>query len=148
MKFSKTWSLLLCLLTFGLAGCSGQRPDNLGVVDGQLAACPDSPNCVSTQATDDEHRMDALSFTGDAAEAQARLLAILQGMERVTLITDEPGYIHAEARSRTFRFVDDVEFYFDADAQLIHFRSAARLGYGDMGVNRTRMQEISDAFAE
>ncbi|MCB0114697.1 MAG: DUF1499 domain-containing protein [Caldilineaceae bacterium] len=148
MKLGKTWSLLLCLVTFGLAGCSGERPDNLGVVNGQLAACPDSPNCVSTQATDDEHRMDPLAFSGEVAEAQARILSILQGMDRVTLITDEPGYIHAEARSRTFRFVDDVEFHFDTDTQLIHFRSASRLGYSDMGVNRNRMQEIADAFNE
>ena len=148
MKLNKTWSVLLCFLTFGLAGCSGEVPDNLGVVSGQLAACPDSPNCVSTQATDAEHSMEPLVFTGEVAEAQARILSILEGMERITVITDEPGYIHVEARSRTFRFVDDVEFYFDAEAQLIHFRSASRLGHSDMGVKRNRMQEISDAFQE
>lgn len=148
MKLNKTWSVLLCFLTFGLAGCSGERPDNLGVVNGQLAACPDSPNCVSTYATDAEHSIDPLVFTGEVAEAQARILSILEGMERITLITDEPGYVHVEARSRTFRFVDDVEFYFDQEAQLIHFRSASRLGHSDMGVNRNRMQEISEAYQE
>ncbi len=147
MKLRKTWSLLLCLLTFGLAGCAGEQPDNLGVTNGQLAACPDSPNCVSTQTGNEEQRMDPLTFTGTVEAAQARILAILGEMERTTVITDEPGYIHAESRSRTFGFVDDVEFYFDADSQLIHFRSAARLGRSDLGVNRARMESIEQAFA-
>jgi uncharacterized protein (DUF1499 family) len=91
--------------------------------------------------------MDPLAYTGSVEEAQAQILAILEGTERVTLVTNEPGYIHAEARSRIFRYVDDVEFYFDESANLIHFRSAARLGQSDLGVNRERMQSIADAFA-
>jgi uncharacterized protein (DUF1499 family) len=47
-----------------------------------------------------------------------------------------------------FRFVDDVEFYIDERANLIHFRSASRLGYSDMGVNRKRMETIRASFVE
>jgi uncharacterized protein (DUF1499 family) len=148
MKFQKWWSLALCFATFGMVGCSGNVPDNLGVENGRLAACPSSPNCVSTQAEDDIHKMEPLTYAGSAEEAQARILAILQSMDRVTIVRNEPGYIHAEARSRLFRFVDDVEFALDPAANLIHFRSAARLGYGDGGVNRNRMQSIADAFTE
>jgi uncharacterized protein (DUF1499 family) len=148
MKFQKWWSLALCFATFGTVGCSGNIPDNLGTENGRLAACPSSPNCVSTQAEDDEHKMEPLTYTGRAEEAQAQILAILESMERVTIVRNESGYIHAEARSRLFRFVDDVEFTFDETATLIHFRSASRLGYGDGGVNRNRMQSIADAFAE
>ena len=146
MKFQRWWSLALCFVTLGLAGCSGTMPTNLGVENGRLAECPSSPNCVSTQAEDDEHRMDPLAYTGSVEEAQAQILAILEGTERVTLVTNEPGYIHAEARSRVFRFVDDVEFYFDESASLIHFRSASRLGQSDLGVNRDRMDSIVSAF--
>jgi len=148
MKVQKLWSLVLCFVTFGMVGCSGSVPDNLGVENGRLAACPSSPNCVSTQAEDDAHKMEPLSYTGSVQDAQARILAILQSTERTTVVRDEPGYIHAEGRSRIFRFVDDVEFYFDDNAKLIHFRSAARLGQGDGGVNRTRMQSIADAFSQ
>jgi uncharacterized protein (DUF1499 family) len=148
MKFQKWWSLALCFATLGMVGCSGATPDNLGVENGRLAPCPSSPNCVSTQAEDPEHRIEPLAYTGRVEEAQAQILAILQSMERITVVQNEPGYIHAEARSRIFRFVDDVEFSFDETAQLIHFRSAARLGHGDGGVNRSRMQGIADAFLE
>lgn len=147
MKFRMWWSLALCFATLGTVGCSGTMPANLGVDNGRLAPCPSSPNCVSTQAEDDDHGMEPLVYTGSVEKAQAQILAILEGMERVTIVTNELGYIHAEARSRIFRFVDDVEFYFDESAKLIHFRSAARLGHGDGGVNRSRMQDISRAFA-
>ena len=41
-----------------------------------------------------------------------------------------------------FRFTDDVEFYVDNTAKVIHFRSASRVGRGDMGVNRKRMDKL------
>lgn len=117
-------------------------PGNLGVADGRLAPCPDSPNCVSTRATDEQHGIAPLSYTGETAVAQAAVLAIIEARPEMTLIRNEPGYIHAEARSALWRFIDDVEFQFDEEAGLIHFRSASRLGYSDAGVNRSRMEEI------
>jgi uncharacterized protein (DUF1499 family) len=67
-------------------------------------------------------------------------------MPRATIVTAEPEYIYAEFRSRLLSFVDDVEFYLDDSAKLIHFRSASRLGRGDLGVNRQRMEEIRQRF--
>jgi uncharacterized protein (DUF1499 family) len=67
-------------------------------------------------------------------------------MERATVLQSQPDYIHVVFRSRVFGFPDDVEFVFDDASQQIHFRAAARLGHSDMGVNRARMQSISDAF--
>ena len=49
-------------------------------------------------------------------------------------------------RSRIFRFADDVDFRFDDEARLIHFRSASRLGRKDFGVNRERMEGIRRAY--
>jgi len=121
-------------------------PENVGVVNGRLAPCPDSPNCVSTFATDEEHSIAPIPYEGETAVAQAAILSVLQAMPRFTIIANDPGYIHAEARSLTWHFIDDVEFYFDETAGLIHFRSASRLGYGDAGVNRTRMEEIRAAY--
>jgi len=37
-----------------------------------------------------------------------------------------------------------VEFVFDNGEKTIQFRSASRLGYGDMGVNRKRMETIRE----
>ena len=51
-----------------------------------------------------------------------------------------------DARTRLLRFTDDVEFSLDEAAGVIHVRSASRLGYGDRGVNRARVEAIRSAF--
>jgi len=42
--------------------------------------------------------------------------------------------------------VDDVEFFLDETASIIHFRSASRRGHYDFGMNRKRMNAISDMY--
>jgi uncharacterized protein (DUF1499 family) len=121
-------------------------PRNLGVNNGQLPPCPDTPNCVSTQSPsgDTEHFMPAIPYTSDASFAMTQILRAVSSMPRVTIVQQEDTYLHAEFRSRTMGFVDDVEFYIDDANKRIHFRSAARLGRGDMGVNRQRMTDLSE----
>jgi uncharacterized protein (DUF1499 family) len=121
-------------------------PTNLGVTNGQLQPCPATPNCVSSQApqTDTEHSMSAIPYTGDATFMMTQLLKVVSAMPRATIIKQEDNYLHIEFRSQMFRFVDDVEFYLDDTNKLIHFRSAARLGQGDMGVNRKRMTKLAE----
>ena len=58
----------------------------------------------------------------------------------------EPDYIRAEFRSRIFQFVDDVEFLFENQGNVIHVKSASRTGYSDFGVNRKRVEKIRAAF--
>ena len=142
--------LLVTLVTLlalrWLVGRLSPPPGQLGVVEGRLAPCPDSPNCVSTFATTDLHQIAPLEYEGETAVAQAAILAALNELPRITIIRNEPGYIHAEARSALWGFVDDIEFTFDETAGLIHFRSASRLGYSDMGVNRARMETVRTAY--
>ena len=137
--------IVLFILT-RLGVFSGKRPENLGVKAGRLAACPESPNCVSTQATDAEHGIDALPLTTSADVARARMRTLIEGMPRTRIITDEGDYLYVEFRTGVMMFGDDVEFFFDEVGGVIHFRSASRLGYSDMGLNRRRMEEIRKAF--
>ena len=104
-----------------------KRPANLGVREGKLAPCPNSPNCVSTQSQDPRHRIDPIPYTTSPAEAKATLVQIIRSMERTRIIRDDPTYIHAEFRTKGMGYVDDVEFTFDEAAQVIHFRSSSRL---------------------
>jgi uncharacterized protein (DUF1499 family) len=76
-----------------------------------------------------------------------RLLAVLGSMKRVEIVTREEGYLHAEFTSAVFRFVDDVEFSIDDRNNVIHVRSASRLGFSDLGVNRRRVEDIRKRFA-
>ena len=92
--------------------------------------------------------MDPLPFAGPAEEALLRVRKAVEKLPRTTLVRAEPGYLHFEVRSLVFRFVDDLEFLVDQEQQVIHFRSASRAGYSDMGVNRRRMERIAKLFNE
>jgi uncharacterized protein (DUF1499 family) len=133
-------STVIAMANKPLFSFSGKRPDNLGVKDGKLAACPGTPNCVSSQATDAEHKIDAIAYTGSASDAIARLKSVIQGMERAEIITESSNYIYAEFTSALMGYVDDVEFY--VDGGMIQVRSASRLGQSDLGVNRKRVEDI------
>lgn len=129
---------------FGIIGCAGERPNNLGAREGLLAVCPASPNCISSQAGDQRHRIEPLLFSGDPEAAFARLKLVLAGRGDATIIEDLPGYLRVELR--TLLFVDDGEFLLDREKRVIQVRSASRLGYSDLGKNRSRMEEIRAQF--
>lgn len=107
-----------------------------------LSPCPSSPNCVSTQAQDESHTIAPFRYQTTRAEAKEALKAIIRSLPRTKLVEEDETYLHYEFTSLLLRFVDDVEFLFDDEAKTIHFRSASRTGYGDLGVNRRRMEEI------
>ena len=130
-----------------LSACSGGSPRvNFALAEGRLEPCPSSPNCVSSLARVESQRVDALRYDGDGTPAQARLLRVLNEMARVSVISADASYVHAEFRSALFGFVDDVEFHFDPPGA-IQVRSASRVGYSDFGVNRSRVTAIRDRFA-
>lgn len=142
--------IVILVPLLGLIGMSvmSKRPTNLGVEEGKLAACPSSPNCVSSQADDREHGMVPIEYQGDTASIIQKIKSVMQARSRTNLITETDDYLHFEATSKILRFVDDIEFYIDEENQLIQFRSASRVGRSDMGVNRNRMQEIQQALNE
>ncbi len=137
---------LALLFWLGILLMPSSRPENLGVVKGNLRGCPDSPNCVSTAAVDVSHHAPGIAFTGSVADARNRLFQIMSQMPRTTLVTEDQNYLHFECRSRLFRFVDDLEFLIDPDARVIQVRSASRVGYSDLGVNRARVNQVRTAF--
>lgn len=117
-----------------------------GINDGRLAPCPDRPNCVSSQATAATHAIAPLRYATTPELAMQRLQQVIHSMPRTRIVTVNDRYLHAEFTSAVLRFVDDVEFQFDTVNRLIHVRSASRVGYSDLGVNRKRVEIIRKAF--
>ncbi len=145
---SLNYSLNSAIATpMALFSFSGTRPSNIGVTNGNLLDCPNSPNCVSSQSTDAEHKIAPLTYTGDPAKALADLKAVIANMPRTKIITAEGNYLYAEFTSSLMGYVDDVEFYLNADQSLIEVRSASRLGQSDLGVNRDRVEAIRAQLA-
>jgi uncharacterized protein (DUF1499 family) len=136
-----TGVVLLFLVSF-----MAPRPSNLGAHDGRLAGCPDSPNCVSTQAEDHDHWIAPLTYLGDESVVVETLVRIVEQLPRTRVISRTHDYLYVEFRSALFRFVDDVEFFVEAESGRVHLRSASRVGHSDLGVNRERIELIRRLF--
>lgn len=140
------WSRFLvvtCILAIIALGCSRSVT---GIQNGRLMPCPRSPNCVSSYETDTSHQTEPLTYNGPREKAINAVLSILEAMPEAIIIKSDVDYVHAEFRSKIFKFVDDVEFQFVEASPVIHIRSASRVGYSDLGVNKKRMELIRVLF--
>lgn len=110
-----------------------------------LPPCLSPPNCVSSLETD-SHRIEPLPVGQDAAATFARLKSLLASRKDTTILSADDARIRVEFRTM-LGFVDDALFVLDIPNSLIQMRSAARMGYWDLGKNRRRLEEIRDAMA-
>lgn len=127
---------------------AGHPPENLGLRNGQLGPCPESPNCVLSQHPDEAHAIEPISYTGEPSKAQDTLLKVLSVVPRTTVLESTDSYIRVEFQTQLMGFVDDGEFYFPPDQKIIHVRSASRLGESDLNLNRRRIEQIRLAMAD
>ncbi len=123
-------------------------PDNLGLRNGRLRPCPDSPNCISSESTNPKQRIEPLRYETSMAEARTKLQRLVESMNRTTVLAETSNYLRVAFRVPLTGFVDDVEFRFDEGQKVIHMRSASRTGHWDLGVNRRRLVTIQDAWYE
>ncbi|MFA5983397.1 MAG: DUF1499 domain-containing protein [Methylococcaceae bacterium] len=108
----------------------------------RLPPCPDSPNCVSSLATDAGHKIAPFRIIGPPERAWAMLKQALRQQARTVITEDNATVLHAQTSSLIFRFVDDIDAMLDDEMGLIHIRSASRVGYSDFGVNRKRLENL------
>jgi uncharacterized protein (DUF1499 family) len=138
-----SWPTLLTLLLLVL-------PDAMPVLaaqgiepmSGRLASCPDSPNCVSSDAIDPSHHVSTFAIILPATEAWRLVREAVNDIPRTTITEVTDHYLHAECRSAVFRFVDDLELELRPGERIIAVRSASRIGYSDFGVNRRRVERL------
>jgi uncharacterized protein (DUF1499 family) len=127
---------------------AGTRPTNIGVYSGQLASCPNTPNCVNSQSQDVKHKIEPFTYNSSSEKAMADLKTVMKSFKQSKIITETKNYLYAEFTIPIIGFVDDVEFYLDENAKVIHIRSASRLGESDLGVNRKRIETIRTRLNE
>ena len=140
-------AIAVAILLIGQLGLlRGQMPHDLGVRDSRFKPLPKTPNAVSSQFDDDAPaaaRIRPLDAQGlDPNLAMTTLGEILRDTDGLHVITQRTDYIYAQAQSRWLQFVDDVEFWYDAQTQTIAVRSASRIGRSDLGVNRQRVEGL------
>ena len=112
-----------------------------------LAPCPDSPNCVSSLAKDEDRRVAPLQVAKTRKASMTRLQTLLRQLDRVEFDVVGQSRIQARFSSRLLRFVDDVTFYIREDG-VVEVRSASRVGYWDLGANRRRVESLREQLAE
>ena len=145
-------ALVLVAARFG--AFAGREPGDLGVREGRLKPPSATPNSVSSQAAlhpDHPQRTYAsiapLPARGDAAATMAALRRVIESMEGASVAEAREDYLRVMFRTRWMGFVDDAEFWFDPVAGVVQVRSASRLGRGDLGVNRARIESIRRRLA-
>lgn len=122
------------------------RPRDLGVWNGRLRECPPSPNCVCSDASDRAHRIEPFALAGDPSEAWGRIVEAVAALPRTTVVARTDDYLHAECRSWLLGFVDDLELHLRRGERRVAVRSASRLGYSDLGVNRRRVEDLRESL--
>lgn len=147
--------VLLAVLAGRLGLLQGKAPANLGVRDGRLKPPAKTPNSVSSQALlypehprRDFAQIDPLPLGGDGPATLARLRRIVESMPDAQVIKSDPDYLYAQFTTPLMKFVDDVEFWFDPAAGVVQVRSASRIGHGDRGLNRARIEAIRARLAQ
>ena len=125
-----------------LFSCSGNRPANIGVKHARLSPCPSKPNCVSSDADDEAHRIPAFELAVPPADGWRVARSLVVDLPRTRIVTATSDYIHAECSSAVLNFVDDIELHLRPAQNIIAVRSAARLGFSDFRVNRKRVETL------
>ena len=122
------------------------RPRRLGLTDGQLSACPSSPNCVCSDESRTASATEPLQLAIEATDAWPLAEQAVRDLPRTRVVSKTTDYLHAECASSLLGFVDDLELHLRPDANIIAVRSASRLGYSDFGVNRRRVETLRTAL--
>ena len=111
-----------------------------------LPECPDSPNCFRSSSMAKKAIKQPISIEGSAKAAEQQLIKVLESFQGARREKDSQLFLHYTFKTKLGKFIDDVLFYFDEENGLIHFRSASRVGWSDMGANRRRIKKIKMAW--
>jgi len=135
------------LVRFAMLSYNSKSGEAPGLVSGTLTLCPDKPNCVCSEFTDDAtHYIAPLDYSGTFPEkAWGDILQIIkESGGEVSAASGE--YISATFSVSLFGFIDDVECRLDTSKNRIQIRSASRVGESDFGVNKNRVEKIRRLF--
>ena len=132
--------LLFAWLSF--LSLKGRQP---GMETGQLKPCPGTPNCVCSEYENGAWYIQPFDFDEPPMNAWSKLKsAVTSSGGQIQEATE--NYMWCTFKTRLFRFTDDVEFRLDANARRIEVRSASRVGKGDFGANRKRIEKLRKLF--
>jgi len=135
--------ILTGVIYFIYLGFKSQTGTPIGLIDNRLSPCPSTPNCICTEYPNDEsHFTEAITFSAENADSVPTIMANAIEQTGGVITKAENNYIAATYTSKLFRYVDDFEVRIDKNKQLIHMRSASRVGKSDFGANLKRIESL------
>jgi len=139
--------ILLSIVALFILNLMSQSGQANGLVESKLSKCPDTPNCLCSEyKADVDHYVEPLVISEQRGpEVLSRLKTVILGMGG-SIRAEKADYLAATFTSSIFRFVDDLEVRVDADKNQVHLRSASRVGRGDGGVNRKRIERLKSIY--
>jgi len=137
---------LLCSAA-GIARAAGENGAPAPQSQQVLEQCPKRPNCICTEYPEDRKHYAEPIRLSETLDPLGRAAAVITAMGGQVQTIDGDRLV-ATFTSRLFRFVDDFTLRVDSSARLLHIRSASRVGYGDFGVNRRRVERFRSGFSE
>jgi len=133
--------ILAAVILFFILGNMSKSGEAKGLAEGRLSECPARPNCACSEDIEDiDQYIKPIRFPqnvpGNLLHILRTTILELDG----TINSEGENYIASTFSSTIFGFVDDFEIRIDSAQNLIHLRSASRVGYSDAGVNRKRTE--------
>lgn len=138
---------IIFVISFVIMSLISSKWHPKGLVKGKLVRCPEKPNCVCSEYPEDKkHFVEPIKISdgimNDVVDIIESIIRDLGGK----IVSKTENYIAGTFKSPFFKFTDDLEIRIDRDERLIHIRSAARVGYSDMGVNKRRVEVLVEQF--
>ena len=117
---------ILFLLLYGLVTPSSAIASHI-----ELKPCIQVSHCVREE-------LDVESIDSPYEKVKT----FVENSPRTIIVESDGDYLHAEVTSRIMKYVDDLEISFLPENKNLIIRSESRVGDGDFGVNRKRVDLI------
>ena len=102
------------------------------------ALTTDLPDCiVITHCVREDFKVS------DLENAFKKATKIVSETERTKIVEKTDSYIHAEAKTKWRRYTDDLLLKAIPEKGIIQVRSESRVGVGDNGVNKKRVDDFA-----
>ena len=121
---------IICFFFIGLINPSSSLASHI-----ELKPCIEISHCVREELN--------LDVSDSPFE---KVKSIVEETPRTEIVEIDGDYLHAEVTSRIMKYVDDLEVSFLPEEKYLIVRSESRVGEGDFGVNKKRVENIKQIF--
>jgi len=146
MTITLTIIVLFIAANFGRIYYQNSQVPTLGVTNGKLTPISKKPNNVSSQTDVAEKSVPTLPFKDTQEQTLKAIKQAIANYGGGEIKNESEDYVYVVFTTSLMKYHDDVEFWLDAEHKEVHFRSASRAGYSDMGLNRQRWEKLAELY--